>query len=452
MALGTNLIAWWKMNEASGNRSDLVGSHTLTDVNTVGSATGKIDNGADFELSNSEYMYNTSTDFHITGANPFSISLWFKAESLPGSGTTGVFISNKKNNNSVGDCFKMMISSSTDGNEIFCQTWASGGGFLTLDTGVAVSTGTWYHLVFVKANASDWKVYVNNSLVAQSTSTRSNSSTALNGISIGAEDQEASGVSQYFDGVIDELGIWTKALDTTEIAQLYNSGTGITYPPATVVTPAAQVVTSSLPSRTIKTGNRRTPSAQVVTASLPTRTISIDKIVSPSAQIGTFSIPAYFVLAGDILVQAAAQVVTASIPTYSVLLDRVFGVNAQVATFSLPSRTISIKETLTPAAQVATFSIPAYTVEFGKTIAVGVQTATFSIPAYSVIAETVVHPSAQVATFSLPARSITLGILMMPLTQVLTFTLPTLYKVGAIWTKIARSTNANWSRTSRNSN
>lgn len=413
-ALFDNLIAYYEMEEASGNRTDVFGGHTLTDVNTVASAAGKVGDGADLELSNSEYLYNTSTDFHRTGANLFSVSGWMKAESLPGSNVSAVMIVNKKTSNSVGDCFKIGIGKSNHPtpNPIFAQTWASSGGFLDLDTigFFSAVVGTWYHVVFVKAATNDWKLYVNGVLIEASTATRSNDATGLNGISIGAEDQESSGVGQYFDGVLDEIAVFDTALTDTDVRDLYNNGEGLPYVGSTDIT------------------------------------------MTPSAQVATFSIPQYFVLAGDILVQAAAQVVTASIPAFSVLFDRVFGVAAQVATFSVPSRTVSIREILTPVAQVATFSIPAYSVQFGQTIAVGVQTATFSIPAYSVTAETAVHPSAQVATFSIPAYSITLGILMTPLTQLLTFTLPTLYKVGAIWTKIARSTSATWSRTSRNSN
>ena len=33
-ALYTNLIAYWKLDEASGNRADSKGSNTLTDTNT----------------------------------------------------------------------------------------------------------------------------------------------------------------------------------------------------------------------------------------------------------------------------------------------------------------------------------------------------------------------------------------------------------------------------------
>lgn len=36
--------------------------------------------------------------------------------------------------------------------------------------------------------------------------------------------------SQYFDGRIDEVGVWKRLLTSTERAQLWNSSVGRTYP------------------------------------------------------------------------------------------------------------------------------------------------------------------------------------------------------------------------------
>jgi hypothetical protein len=33
-----------------------------------------------------------------------------------------------------------------------------------------------------------------------------------------------------FDGMIDEIGVWSRALTSGEVTQLYNSGAGLQYP------------------------------------------------------------------------------------------------------------------------------------------------------------------------------------------------------------------------------
>lgn len=179
------------------------------------------------------------------------------------------------------------------------------------------------------------------------------------------------------------------------------------------VTPAAQVATFSLPASNVLRDNVQAVGAQVITTSIPAYTVSLPKVVAPAAQVATFSVPAYTVDAGgNITVAVQPQTITASIPTYSVLKDWVQSVNAQVATFNTNAPTIATGD--------------------GVSVAVTAQVLTASIPAYSIAIEanTIVAVNAVVATFILP----------------------TLQKVGAIWRKIARSTDDVWTRTARNSN
>src|SRR3990167_551156 len=62
MALDTNLVAYWKMDESSGDATDSVASHTLTNTN-VTYGTGKINNGAAFNSTGDSLRTTTDTDF-----------------------------------------------------------------------------------------------------------------------------------------------------------------------------------------------------------------------------------------------------------------------------------------------------------------------------------------------------------------------------------------------------
>ena len=62
------------------------------------------------------------------------------------------------------------------------------------------------------------------------------------------------GQSSFWDGVIDEFGVWNRTLSQAEITQLYNSGDGITYqeffnaePNVTLYTPANETTYSTSP-------------------------------------------------------------------------------------------------------------------------------------------------------------------------------------------------------------
>ena len=71
-----NPIAFWHLEESSGNRIDATNnSYTLSEGDTsVGSAIGKIGNAANFNGTTSKFLTNSS----ISVGSTFSISCWFK--------------------------------------------------------------------------------------------------------------------------------------------------------------------------------------------------------------------------------------------------------------------------------------------------------------------------------------------------------------------------------------
>jgi hypothetical protein len=78
MALTDSLISYWKMDETSGTRYDSHGTNHLTDNNSVGSLTGKINSSAYFgPAPTTKYLNHIdSSDFDV-GDIDFTFSLWF---------------------------------------------------------------------------------------------------------------------------------------------------------------------------------------------------------------------------------------------------------------------------------------------------------------------------------------------------------------------------------------
>ena len=75
-SLFDDLVAYWNLNETSGDRADATGNgHTLTDNNTVGYATGKINNAASFVAANSGYL-SIADPFYY---NEITICGWINA-------------------------------------------------------------------------------------------------------------------------------------------------------------------------------------------------------------------------------------------------------------------------------------------------------------------------------------------------------------------------------------
>lgn len=227
MALTDNLVSYWKMDEASGNRADSHGANTLTDNNTVLAGTGIIGNGGDFESTNSEYLSIldvTQSGLDITG--DLSISFWFNAESLVDS--TSYAILQKwetvrsflfRIDVTAGSVRNLLVAISASGTSVGQTT-----GTKDLST---VNTGTLYHLVCVyTAAAGTVTVYKNASSLGDITSQNTSIANSAAAFEIGG-----SGIGgNYFDGIIDEVGIWSRVLTSGEVTSLYNGGAGLAYP------------------------------------------------------------------------------------------------------------------------------------------------------------------------------------------------------------------------------
>ena len=211
--LPTNLGSYWELEEASGTRVDSHGGNDLTDNNTVTQGTGIQGSCADIEAANNEYLSNAAPS-GFTSITNCSVSMWIKKES---AGTMFLFF----NGTASVAAFSMYISAT---GEVPVLSYAGVG--RTGTTGVSLAT--WSHLVFVHdATANIDYIYVDGVESDNFTgATTDPSDTASDVLHIG---MHGNGTSNDYDGLIDEVGYWDKALTSAEVSDLYNSGAGIPY-------------------------------------------------------------------------------------------------------------------------------------------------------------------------------------------------------------------------------
>lgn len=234
MALRDNLMSWWELNETSGTRADSHGSNDASDVNTVGYGTGKQGNAGDFEYANKECLKVAGG--LIGGKSQISVAAWVNPESHDtyGDHIIGEYqsIGNQRcfsfyrNNESPhnGKLWLDISSSGATGAGVF-QQWAS-------DSVQLTSLATWYHVVVtVDLDTETVKMYVNGSEVACSkVSGTTIGATFYNGTAdflIGSQKEDPT--YNYWDGLLDEVGLWDKVLSASEVSSLYNSGNGLSY-------------------------------------------------------------------------------------------------------------------------------------------------------------------------------------------------------------------------------
>lgn len=218
MALNTNLVAYYKMDESSGNPQDSVGSnHGTNNSCTYGAA--KINNGM---TTNGSTQYVSLPTTIGTIQTNWTVSLWIKP-----TNDAGYFIGARGNSE---ENFSMSIDTSltrlhgTMGNSV---SWLDS----SLDFSHNFTAGEWYHLVFA-VNATSCVAYVNAS--AKTAETWSSGTPRLCGdvanLGLFAYTGDNADTLNNLACSMDEVAIWSRTLTSDEVTTLYNGGSGLQYP------------------------------------------------------------------------------------------------------------------------------------------------------------------------------------------------------------------------------
>ena len=219
-SLQTGLISWWKLN---GNAQDSVGiNHGTVSGATLTNTNCKSGQCYNFDGINDYIDYGYGTSLNIQ--NSFTISAW---------------VNSNRNNDMV--IFSKHASSGNYGyalwwdanNDIEWDLSTTGSNWYGGDTPAGgISQNTWYHVV-ATYDLNHMRVYINGTASgghfprAQTGNIYTSSASTKLGSRTGGN---------YFSGTIDEVMIWTRALSSNEIQELYNS---FDYgSPTTLTTPA----------------------------------------------------------------------------------------------------------------------------------------------------------------------------------------------------------------------
>jgi hypothetical protein len=236
------LIGYWNF---IGNAND-IGNNNLNGV--VNGATLTIDRNGN---SNSAYSFSSSSN-NISVPNnsllslnntDFTINAWIKLDNFPALSTSSEVYNQYytilgKRQFSANNDYSIGISSPSSpngaGNLVFAQGPGGAGSFVSSNSPIV--TGVWNNISIVYSLSNQTiKLYVNNILVSQQT-----------GVTIPGQNSanfwfgnDVSGSATYFPGTIDDVGIWNRALTTTELNSIFQPCT------ETIATP---IITTSGPT------------------------------------------------------------------------------------------------------------------------------------------------------------------------------------------------------------
>lgn len=266
--LTSGIVAYWALNETSGQRNDSVGTNHLTDNNTVASATGVISNSALFVKANSESLSSSDTSDLSMGDIDFTLAGWVKFNTVVTDTTS--YITSKYTSTAAGEYFLAYAGAS--------NAWR----FSVVNPSSTIATvfaseipvsNTWY---FVAA----WHDSVNDTISLQINNGTVYTASASGGVRDGSNvfrlGSASSPSSAFFlDGYIDEFGIWKKALTAEERYSLYNNGTGCAYSFSCEVTftPTSTNTPSNTPTNTPTNTATSTPTSTITPTATSTGTL-----------------------------------------------------------------------------------------------------------------------------------------------------------------------------------
>lgn len=208
------LVAWWKLDEASGSRADSgPNGLTLTDNNTVGSAVGLVGNAADFEAGDTEFLSRPSEAALQMGDIDFTLACLAKFESVPGAGGRTLIAKWLIGGNHreyvllwEGTRLKFGVSSNGTANTL-----------LSADALGEPAVDTWYDIFGWHDAAGDTiNIQVNGGTV-DSTAYSSGVHSDTSDLNLGALNGTAT---YYHDGLMDETLICKAVLTAPQRAQL----------------------------------------------------------------------------------------------------------------------------------------------------------------------------------------------------------------------------------------
>jgi hypothetical protein len=212
------LVGWWPFN---GNANDESGN------NYTGIVSGAILTTDRFGIINAAYSFNGINDYiqtnapGITGTNSRSISFWIKTSDLSIQTPIDYY-------GGSGSAFQPILNSPCAGLGIDGAT-----GVVTRG-GANLINNQWHHCVLVFDNQtsftiSDVLMYIDGNIQSTITCSALNANTIVNTTtSANFVFGKTTSNVRFLNGLLDDIGMWNRALTQQEITVIYNGcgGTG----------------------------------------------------------------------------------------------------------------------------------------------------------------------------------------------------------------------------------
>ncbi len=206
------LVGYWTFDGndmPGGTVNDISGEGNHGNMSNMATSTsrvaGKIGQALKFDGGDDSIDISGA----LQSSLPFTFSAWVKTNN---AGVNAILIQgNNANDTKVGievnGTNAHLRYQGTSSNENFAGT-------------SVINDSEWHHIVGVFKSASDRELFVDG--VSEATNTNTLALPTFNNLNIGFQEDQSPG--NYFDGSIDDVRIYNRALSAGEIARMYNAG------------------------------------------------------------------------------------------------------------------------------------------------------------------------------------------------------------------------------------
>ena len=190
MALTDNLLAFYKLSDLTDSSGN---NRTLTNNGNVSFASGKIGNAAVFDGSNELRVTNP-----IAEGAEYSIAGWVKFSNF--------------------DSFQWVLSFGNDMGVVYHNGVSPAEVIFTPTVGSYIGVGTpsagdWHFIYAYRKSDGEYGISIDNGALVIGNA--------------GETYYSSFEIGNLLNGSMDAVGIWNRALSDSEVAALYNNGTGL---------------------------------------------------------------------------------------------------------------------------------------------------------------------------------------------------------------------------------
>lgn len=212
--LNSGLVGYWGLDDGSGTSAtdSSTNGNTGTLTNSPTWTTGQIGGAVNFDGTDDHITAGAPTSLNMTGA--MTVSAWIYPETFGGGGGKGRIV-DKDGNATTGFIFAVDNVTVASGFAFMVNTTVAP---RFLGAANTITLNTWQHVTATLDGNKIATLYKNGMKVA-SASVSEFPTTGSNNFVIGGRTTDNA---RNFDGSIDELHVYNRALSADEVLQLYN--------------------------------------------------------------------------------------------------------------------------------------------------------------------------------------------------------------------------------------